>query len=94
MVVAFACDECGYRNSEIQFGGRIADQGVRLKLTVDSEKDLNREIIKSEHATISIPEIELEIPSNKKGEVTTIEGLLDRCVDDISKEQPTRKLID
>jgi zinc finger protein len=43
---------------------------------------------------MSIPELEFEIPSNKKGEVTTIEGLINRCIDDLSKEQPLRKTLD
>lgn len=34
VVVSFCCDECSYRNSEIQFGGQLADQGVKLKLKV------------------------------------------------------------
>ena len=65
-----------------------------MKFSVESEKDLNREIIKSEHAMIQIPEIDFEIPSNKKGEITTLEGLINRCIDDIRKEQPVRKVID
>lgn len=94
VVVAFECEECGYRNSEIQFGGQIADQGIKVRFNVQKEKDLNREIIKSEYATIFIPEIDFEIPSNKKGDVTTVEGLIDRCIEDISKEQPVRKAVD
>ena len=56
-----------------------------MKFTVAQEKDLNREFVKSEHATITIPELDFEIPSNKKGEITTIEGLINRCIDDISQ---------
>ena len=59
MVIAFDCEGCGNKNSEIQFGGQIADQGIKLTFTVSSEKDLNRELIKSEYATILIPELEL-----------------------------------
>jgi zinc finger protein len=40
-------------------------------------KDLNRKLIKSEYATINIPEVGLEIPpKTQKGKLTTIEGFL------------------
>ena len=94
VVISFYCDECGYKNSEIQFGGQLASQGVRISLTVEVETDTNRELIKSEHASIRIPEIDFEIPSNKKGEITTVEGLLGRCIDEISQQQPVRKVVD
>lgn len=84
--MSFYCEHCGNRNSEVQFGGKIKEQAVVCTLTLNEAKvlflpyrfgqDLNREIIKSEHAVISIPELEFEIPSNKKGSVNTIEGLL------------------
>jgi len=40
-------------------------------------KDLNRKLIKSEYATIKIPDVGLEIPpKTQKGKLTTIEGFL------------------
>ncbi len=40
-------------------------------------KDFNRRVIKSEYATITCPELDLEIPPNtQKGKLTTIEGFL------------------
>jgi zinc finger protein len=85
--MSFECEACGNKNNEVQFGGKIADQGVHYQLKVDCTQvqtnsalialqDLNRECIKSEHATIKIPELEFEIPSNKKASVNTIEGFI------------------
>lgn len=37
-----------------------------------SKADLNRELIKSEHAVIHFEEIDLEIPANGKAEINTI----------------------
>jgi len=46
----------------VTFGGAIADYGVKIDVNVYSKDCLNRFIVKSEYAVISIPEIELEIP--------------------------------
>ena len=32
--MAFECDGCGFRNSEVQMGGFIPEKGVRFELTV------------------------------------------------------------
>jgi len=45
-----------------------------LKLT--DKIDIGRDIVKSEHAVIKIPELDFEIPSSKKGSITTIEGVI------------------
>ena len=34
IVSSFSCDECGYKNAELQPGGRIQERGVSYKLTV------------------------------------------------------------
>lgn len=93
IVISFLCEECGFKNSEIQFGGKLGPQGVKIVFTATTVKDLNRELIKSEFCRISIPEVDFEIPANKKGEVTTIEGLFCRCIDDLTSDQPVRKVM-
>jgi len=62
MISAFNCDECGYRNNEVQFAGRIEDFGVRYEVNVINDVAYHREIVKSEFATIKVPEAGLEIP--------------------------------
>ena len=59
---SFSCEECGYRNNEVQFGGKLSDYGCRYKLVVTDQDGLNRSVVKSEFATVKIPELELEIP--------------------------------
>lgn len=55
-------------------------------------QDLNRKIVKSDYASISIPEVDFEIPPlSQKGEVTTVEGILRRTMDGLSQEQPDRQ---
>lgn len=43
--------------------------------------DLNREVIKSEYAKIYFDELDLEIPSNKKALITTIESILTTVIE-------------
>ncbi len=59
---SFECNECGWKNTEVQFGGKLADFGVRYELRVVSALHMNRSVVKSEAATIKIPELDLEIP--------------------------------
>ena len=34
MISAFECEHCGYKNSEIQFSGKIDDYGVKYEVNV------------------------------------------------------------
>jgi zinc finger protein len=69
--------ECGERNNEIQFGGTFGEFHTKYEVEVTDSKDLDRQVVKSEYATIFIPEIQLEIPADsQKGTLNTIEGVL------------------
>jgi len=95
ILMSFRCEHCHYTNNEIQPGGRIQDKGVRYSVTIRNERDLCRQVVKSDHATLSVPEIELEIPpSSQKGEVTTVEGVLQRTVAGLEQDQPVRRIMD
>ena len=68
IISSFECEHCHFKNNGIESANKIQEHGVRIKLTVSREADLNRELVKSDHATLSIPEIEFEIPpTNQKG---------------------------
>ena len=45
--MAFVCDECGYRNSEIKEGGGMSDKAKKITFKVNEEKDLMRDVFKS-----------------------------------------------
>jgi zinc finger protein len=62
IISSFYCDECGLKNSEVQFGGKLADTGVQYIFRVTNPRALNRSVVKSEFATIRIPELDFEIP--------------------------------
>ncbi|KAG5869771.1 hypothetical protein JTB14_014703 [Gonioctena quinquepunctata] len=91
ILMSFSCEECGYQNNEIQSGAPIADKGVKFTLNMKTERDLNRQVVKSDHASIKILELDFEIPGkSQKGEVTTIEGIIDRSISALDQEQPLR----
>lgn len=86
ILMANICSHCGFKDSEVKTAGGIAEQGqkVTLKMT-DSEMDLSRDILKSETATLNIPELELAMTSGSLGgRFTTIEGLLEQVKDQLS----------
>lgn len=88
---SFACEHCGFKNTETQFGGKIGDFGVRYELKVVSTVHMNRNVVKSDYATITIPELGLEIPTiTQKGSISTIEGFLSKTIDGLNDLQGER----
>lgn len=90
VIASFFCPHCGERNSEIQPAGEIQPKGVLYTVHVTRASDLDRQVVKSGTATLSIPELQLEIPP-KRGQLTTIEGVLSDTVRDLEIDQPLRK---
>lgn len=69
----------GCRNSEVQFAGSYSETGTKWTLIVEEEnyQSLSRQLVKSDTAVLTIPELEFEIPANtQKGQLSTIEGFL------------------
>ncbi|CAH0730833.1 unnamed protein product, partial [Brenthis ino] len=92
VVMSFSCEECGFENNEIQPGGAYAEMGVRWKLRVEESIDLNRQVVKSDYTAVRIPELDFEIPAqSQKGEVTTVEGLIQRAVSGLTQDQDARR---
>ena len=92
MISAFACDECGFKNSEVTFAGRLAENGVRFELNVINNISFNRTVVKSEYATIKIPEAGLESPpSAQKGSIKTIEGFFLGTIEGLNAMQEERR---
>ena len=48
ILMADACDACGYRNAEVKGGGGVPELGRRLVLKVTTPGDLRRDVIKAE----------------------------------------------
>lgn len=89
IIMAFVCDFCGYRNSEIKEGGGIAGQAKRITVDVSDPAYLNRDVFKSDSASFSIPELGFDMGAGTLGSVyTTIEGLLAKLVDELEANNP------
>lgn len=97
LLSAFECPHCGERNNEVQFAGEIQPRGCCYSLDIPSgdQKILNRQVVKSESATIKIPELDFEIPPEaQRGSLSTIEGILVRAADELQALQEEREKVD
>ena len=71
------CAHCGFKDTEVKPGGAVSAKGKRVALQVRGAADLRRDLLKSDTAGVSIPEIELELEAGTLGgKYTTVEGLL------------------
>jgi zinc finger protein len=79
IIMAFSCDFCGYRNTEIKGGGGIAEKATKIVFKVETPDDMNRDIFKSDSCTLEIPEVDFAMAPGTLGSMyTTTEGLLDK----------------
>jgi zinc finger protein len=86
IIMSTNCDFCGYRDNEVKSGTAISERGRKLTLKVEDAEDLTRDILKSESAGFSIPEIDLNLsPGTLGGRFTTLEGLLQQVYDELSE---------
>jgi ZPR1 zinc finger protein len=94
IIMAFECEECGFRNSEVQ-SAEVQEHGCHFEVRVETPRDLNRQLVKGDKATITIPELDFEIPAGtQSGVFTTIEGVLDRARENLDASQPVRRALD
>jgi zinc finger protein len=83
------CDQCGYRDAEVKPMGRVSEKGRRITLKVTSVDDLKRDLLKSDTASCTIPELDLELESGTLGgKYTTLEGLIEDIVGQLSRVNP------
>jgi zinc finger protein len=63
VISSFSCENCHIKNNTIESANKVQERGTRIKLEVTDAADLNRELVKSDNATLSIPILDFEIPS-------------------------------
>jgi zinc finger protein len=90
IIMSFSCDKCGFSNNEIQPAGTFQLKGARYELRLTAMPDFERQVVKSDTATVKFIELDLEVPAGK-GQLTNVEGLLTTIVDDLAFGQEQRK---
>lgn len=84
VIMAYSCDKCGYRNNTVKAGGAIAPKGRKISLAVKTKEDLSRDMLKSDTAGLSIPEIDLVVEAGSLGgRFTTVEGIIVQIRDEL-----------
>jgi len=87
--MAFSCEFCGLKSTEIKQGGGISEKGTKITFKVDCAEDLNRDVFKSDTTSFEIPELELELAPGTLGSVyTTVEGLIEKIHEHLTKVNP------
>jgi zinc finger protein len=88
--MSFACEHCGFHNSEIQSAGEIQQKGVKYTFRVDNAKELSRQIVKSDTCIFRVEDVDLEVPPGR-GQMTNIEGIMTSITQDLEEKQSERK---
>ena len=79
LIIVDRCERCGYKETTIHVIGESA--GTHHELLVDSVEKLNYYVVRGPSATLTIPELGMEIqPIKGRGEafITTVEGVFQR----------------
>lgn len=93
IIASFSCEHCGYENNEIQPAAEIEQRGCKIQINVLKPQDLNRRVVKSDRTSVRFVELDFEIPAeSQKGEVTTIESIIDRATTGLNQDQPVRRI--
>jgi len=88
--MSFYCEHCHTQNNEIQAAGTVQPKGCHYELRLTASDDFQRQVVKSDTATVKFIEMDLEIPPGR-GQLTNVEGLLTTVVDDLEMGQEARK---
>lgn len=95
VIMSFRCEHCDWENNELQPAAKIQEQGVVYCLKVNSAKDMARQVVRTNSASIQIPEIQFEIPANtQEAAITTVEGVIERAVNGITTKYNDIKVED
>ena len=88
--MSFQCDQCGFKNTEIQSAGEIQERGVKYVLNLDHQADLQRQVVKSDTAIFRVETLDIEIPRGR-GRLSNVEGMLSEIAQDLRIDQDRRK---
>ncbi|KAK4227554.1 ZPR1 zinc-finger domain-containing protein [Podospora fimiseda] len=90
IIMSFDCPHCGFHNNEIQPAGTFQLKGAYYELRLTAMPDFERQVVKSDTATVKFIELDVEVPAGK-GQLTNVEGLLTTIISDLEFDQEKRK---
>jgi zinc finger protein len=90
IIMSFSCDKCGFSNNEVQPAGTFQLKGAHYELRLTALPDFERQVVKSDTATVKFIELDVEVPAGK-GQLSNVEGLLTTVIDDLAFGQEKRK---
>ena len=88
--MSFYCEHCHFKNNEVQPAGEIQEQGSKYTFMLGSLDDMERQLVKSDTAILTIEELEIEVPAGR-GRLTNVEGILSEVLKDLEGDQKLRK---
>ena len=89
ILMAFTCDECGYKDTDVKISGQISEKSKRITLYSTTREDMDRDVFKSDTATVKIKELDFEMAPGTLGSFyTTVEGLLLKILENIKTNNP------
>ncbi|KAK5089425.1 nucleolar zinc-finger protein [Exophiala xenobiotica] len=90
LLESFSCDHCGFKNNTVKSAGEIQPKGSKYSFRLQQQADFERQVIRSDHGTFKIEDIDLEMPP-APGQYTTLESMFSKVLTDLRYDQPTRK---
>lgn len=89
VIMAFTCDKCGYRNTEVKTIGEMSKFAKRITLRAENKEDLNRDLFKSDSCVLKIKELDFEMSAGSMGSFyTTVEGIFEKILDTLKTQNP------
>ncbi|WEW56886.1 nucleolar zinc-finger protein [Emydomyces testavorans] len=93
LLESFECPHCFFKNNSIKAAGQIQEQGAMYTLEVESPQDFERQVVKSDSAIFRLETLGIEMPKGE-GQLTNVEGILLRILEQLESDQPARKAAD
>lgn len=87
---SFECPHCYFKDNSIKSAGEIQTQGVKYTLDVQSEGDMQRQVVRGDTSIFKVESLGIEMPKGES-QLTNVEGVIQRIHESLSSEQPLRK---
>lgn len=71
VIMSFSCEFCGAHTTDTKNSGEIGELASTITLNAEGDKDLKRDLFKSETCKVSLPDLELELDYGTLGGVFT-----------------------